>query len=76
VPGVDIAAVYKRESVDNGLFVTTNGAAIPATATAIQNSTSVITTANASPQGSGVIGGLNGNNGTYDEFGIFIRYSF
>ncbi len=66
VAGVDLAAVYKHEAVDNGLFVTTNGAAAPASLTA----------ANAAPQGSGIIGGLGGKSGTYDEFGIFARYSF
>jgi hypothetical protein len=80
VKGVDVAMVYKRDTVDDGLFVTSNGAAAPATVSAIQNSTSVITTANASPQGSGVIGGISSagllRGGTYDEFGIFMRYSF
>ncbi len=66
VKGVDLAAVYKHEAVDNGLFVTGNGAAAPASLTA----------ANASPQGSGIIGGLGGKGGTYDEFGIFARYTF
>ena len=66
VAGVDLSAVYKHEAVDNGLFVTTNGAATPASLTA----------ANAAPQGSGVIGGVGGKSGTYDEFGIFARYTF
>ncbi|QUD90447.1 hypothetical protein [Phenylobacterium montanum] len=76
VKGVDVAMVYKRDSVTNGLLVTSNGAAAPASVSAVQNSTTFITTANASPQGSGIIGGLNGGNGAYDEFGIFMRYQF
>jgi len=66
VKNVDLAAVYKRENVDGGLLTTGNGAAVPASLTA----------ANASPAGSGIIGSLNGNGGTYDEFGIFVRYAF
>ncbi len=65
VQAVDLALVYKRDSVDNGLFTTTNGAAAPGAT---------------SPQGSGLIGGipLAGvlKGGTYDEFGIFTQYRF
>jgi hypothetical protein len=67
---IDIALVYKRESVTDGLFSTANGAATPASTTA----------ANASPAGSGIIGGISATgllrSGTYDEFGIFTRYAF
>ncbi|HEY2660255.1 MAG TPA: porin [Caulobacteraceae bacterium] len=65
VQAVDLALVYKRDSVSNGLFTTTNGAATPA---------------NAAPQGSGVIGGIPQSGvlkgGTYDEVGIFTQYKF
>ncbi|QUD88359.1 hypothetical protein [Phenylobacterium montanum] len=65
VQSVDLALVYKRDSVSNGLLTTTNGAAAPGSA---------------APQGSGLIGGIPAggllNSGTYDEFGIFTQYRF
>lgn len=81
VSGVDIAMVYKRESVTNGLFNTTNGAAAPTSLTPYLASVgatklSYLSTPNGSPAGSGIIGGLGGQNGTYDEFGIFMQYKF
>ena len=63
VKNVDLAAVFKHESVENGLLTTGNGAAAPGSP-------------NVSPAGSGIIGGLNGNSGTYNEFGVFVRYAF
>ncbi|HEY2660633.1 MAG TPA: porin [Caulobacteraceae bacterium] len=70
VKSVDLALVYKRDAVTDGLFTTSNGAATPASTTAV----------NASPQGSGLIGGISSGgllrSGTYDEFGIFAQYKF
>ncbi len=65
VKSVDLSLVYKRDSVSDGLFSTSNGAATPA---------------NVSPQGGGLIGGFSSGglirSGTYDEFGIFAQYRF
>ncbi len=81
ISAIDIALVYKREKVTGGLFTTTNGAAAPATLTPYLASVgatklSYLTTPNAAPAGSGIIGGLAGQSGTYDEVGIFTQYKF
>jgi outer membrane murein-binding lipoprotein Lpp len=81
VPAIDIALVYKRERVTGGLFTTTNGAAAPPTLTPYLASVgatrlSYLTTPNPAPAGNGIIGGLAGQTGTYDELGIFTQYKF
>ena len=81
ISAIDIALVYKREKVTGGLFTTTNGAAAPATLTPYLASVgatklSYLTTPNASPSGSGIIGGLAGQTGTFDEVGVFTQYKF
>ncbi len=81
IPAIDIALVYKRERVTGGLFTTTNGAAAPATLTPYLASVgatklSYLVTPNTAPAGSGIIGGLAGQTGTYDELGIFTQYRF
>ena len=81
IPAIDIALVYKHERVTGGLFTTTNGAAAPPTLTPYLASVgatglSDLTTPNPAPSGSGIIGALTGQTGTYDELGIFTQYKF
>ncbi len=79
--GVEGYRFVENTLIDRIKYGTTNGAAAPATLTPYLASVgatklSYLVTPNTAPAGSGIIGGLAGQTGTYDELGIFTQYRF